>query len=151
MKSGLLGRGMRFAKSLGLLLALLTAACASGAASTGAGRVVTVDGGSYRAITVTQLKSMLDQKDFVLVNVHIPYAGEIKGTDLFVPYDAIEANLGKLPADKEAKIVVYCRSGRMSKIAAEDLTRLGYRNVLDVEGGMEEWENAGYPLGSPGT
>ena len=136
-------------KLLGLLLALLTVSCGSGAAA--AGKVTAEDGGSYRAISVTQLKSMLVQKDFLLVNVHTPYAGEIKGTDLFVPYDAIEANLGKFPADKGAKIVVYCRSGRMSKIAAQDLSRLGYSNVLDVAGGMDEWQNAGYPLISSGN
>ncbi|MEK7353616.1 MAG: rhodanese-like domain-containing protein [Chloroflexota bacterium] len=109
-------------------------------------REVTVNGRSYRVIAVTQLKSMLGNKDFLLVNVHIPYAGEIRGTDLFVPYNEIEPNLSKLPADKGAKIVLYCRSGRMSDIAAKELTRLGYTNIRDVEGGMESWEQAGYQL-----
>ena len=101
---------------------------------------------SYQSINVTQLKSMLDNKDFLLVNVHIPYEGEIKGTDLFIPYNEIERNLSKLPADKGAKIVVYCRSDRMSGIAAKTLTQLGYTNITDVEGGMIAWEKQGYPL-----
>jgi len=105
-----------------------------------------VDGKSYQVITVTQLKSMLDNKDFLLVNVHIPYEGEISGTDLFVAYNEIEQSLSKLPADRGARIVVYCRSGNMSGIAAKTLTRLGYTNIRDVDGGMLSWEKEGYPL-----
>lgn len=127
-------------------VALLTSACAQSAPTLTPGREVSVNGNSYQVITVTQLKSMLDNKDFLLVNVHIPYAGEIKGTDLFVPYNEIEQNLSKLPADKSSRIVVYCRSGNMSGIAAKTLTRLGYTNIRDVDGGMIAWENEGYPL-----
>ena len=109
-------------------------------------REVSVDGKTYKVIPITRLKSMLDNKDFLLVNVHIPYEGEIKGTDLFIPYNEIGKNLDKLPADKNAKIVIYCRSGNMSSIAAKTLARLGYTNITDVEGGMVEWEKQGYPL-----
>lgn len=49
-----------------------------------------VDRGSYRNITAPELKAMLEDKDFLLVNVHIPYEGEIPGTDLFVPYNEID-------------------------------------------------------------
>ena len=128
------------------LVALLVSACAQSAPNLTTVREVSVDGNSYQVITVTQLKAMLDNKDFLLVNVHIPYEGEIKGTDLFVPYNEIEQNLSKLPSDKGAKIVVYCRSGSMSSIAAKTLTRLGYTNIRDVDGGMLTWEKQGYPL-----
>ncbi len=127
-------------------VALLVSACARSAPNLEPGREVAVGGQSYQVITVTQLKSMLDSKDFLLVNVHIPYAGEIRGTDLFVPYNEIEQNLSKLPSDKSARIVVYCRSGNMSSIAAKTLTRLGYTNIRDVDGGMIAWEKEGYPL-----
>lgn len=125
---------------------LLTSACAPTAATLATGHQVSVGTQSYRIITATQLKSMLSNKDFLLVNVHVPYAGEIKGTDLFIPYDQIGQNLNKLPADKNARIVVYCRSGNMSGIAAKTLAGLGYTNILDVDGGMLAWEQQGYPL-----
>lgn len=128
------------------LLALLVSACGQSTPTITPGREVTVDGKSYEIITVAQLKSMLGTKNFLMVNVHIPYAGEIKGTDLFVPYNEIEQNLSKLPADKSASIVVYCRSGSMSSVAARTLTRLGYTDIRDVYGGMIAWENAGYQL-----
>ena len=80
-----------------------------------------------------------------MVNVHIPYEGEIQNTDLFLPYDQIEESLDKLP-DKDSPIVLYCRSGRMSTIAAEALVALGYTRVFELNGGMVAWEQAGLPL-----
>ena len=93
-----------------------------------------------------QLAAMLAQKDFFLVNVHIPYEGEIKGTDAFIAYDTIADNLDKLPQDKNAKIVVYCRSGGMSAIAARQLVHLGFTQVSDLAGGMIDWEKSGYKI-----
>jgi YVTN family beta-propeller protein len=108
--------------------------------------LVEVEGGSYRNIDAETLWQMLQQKDFVLINVHIPYAGELPETDLFIPYNAIEENLDKLPEDKDAKIVVYCRSGPMSAKAAATLVKLGYTNVWNLKQGMREWKEAGFPL-----
>lgn len=104
--------------------------------------------GAYTNVTAEELHAMLQNKDFVFINVHIPYEGNIAGTDLSIPYNEITApdNLAKLPADKDAKVVLYCRSGRMSAIAAEALVSLGYTNVWNLAGGMVAWEKAGYPL-----
>jgi rhodanese-related sulfurtransferase len=103
-------------------------------------------GGSYTDVSAVGLAAMLDDKDFPLINVHIPYEGEIEETDLFVPFDEIEQNLDKLPADKDAQIVLYCRSGSMSGTAARELVSLGYTDVWNLDGGMIAWKQAGYPL-----
>lgn len=103
-------------------------------------------GGGYRDISSWELNSMMTNKDFILINVHIPYGGEIDRTDMFIPYDEIAQDLGKLPADKGSKIVVYCMSGRMSTIAAEELARRGYTNILNLDGGMISWEKSGFTL-----
>jgi len=97
-------------------------------------------------LTPSQLAEMLGQKDFFFVNTHVPYEGEIDPTDALIPFDQIEQEIGQLPADKGAKIVVYCRSGRMSAIAADTLARLGYTNVWDLDGGMVAWEEAGFHI-----
>ncbi len=99
-----------------------------------------------RLLTPGALASMLRHKDFILVNVHVPYAGEIQGTDAHLAYDRIEAELSRWPARKTTPIVVYCRSGAMSAMAARTLARLGYTNLRDLSGGMVAWQEAGYPL-----
>lgn len=128
-----------------LLAALILAGCQSESV---AGEMVTVAGGSYQNVTPDELNTMLKGKDFIFVNVHIPFAGNINNTDLSIPYDQIGApeNLSQLPADKSAKIVLYCRSGRMSEIAAEELVPLGYTNIWNLTGGMVAWEQAGFVI-----
>jgi rhodanese-related sulfurtransferase len=110
------------------------------------GSAVSVAGGSYLNVTPSEFNTMLANKDFIFVNVHIPFAGNIAGTDLSIPYNQIDQNLTQLPTDKNAKIVLYCRSGRMSAIAAETLAKLGFTNVWNLDGGMVAWEQAGYPI-----
>jgi rhodanese-related sulfurtransferase len=126
-----------------LLVAVMLTGCQSKPVT---GAIVNVAGGSYKNLTANELNQMLKNKDFVFVNVHIPFAGDIADTDLSIPYDQIEQNLSQLPVEKKAKIVLYCRSGRMSAIAAEKLVSLGYTNVWNLEGGMQEWEGAGLSI-----
>lgn len=101
---------------------------------------------AYTDLAPVTLNGMIEKKDFFLVNVHVPYEGEIRQTDAFIPFNQIEQQAGKLPAAKDAKIVLYCMSDRMSTIAAEKLVGLGYRNVWNLKGGMVAWRERGYPL-----
>ncbi len=122
-----------------LVVGLLASAC-------GARPVASAISEPDHLLSPAELEEMLADKDFFFVNTHIPYEGEIEQTDAFIPYDQIEENLALLPADRDAEIVLYCRSGRMSAIAADTLESLGYTNVWDLEGGMIAWEEAGLPL-----
>ena len=133
-----------------LFVASLLVACSPSPAElpfkSGLGEVVQVDGGEYIDVSVAELQSMLKEKDFLFVNVHVPFEGNIAGTDLSIPYDQIQANLSLLPENKDAKIVLYCRSDRMSRIAAEELVGLGYTNIWNLDGGFNAWSQAGLPL-----
>ncbi len=134
---------------LALVGAVVLSACsASAPAEPGMvqGREVRVDGGSYRDVSADELQAMMQDKDFVLINVHVPFAGNIPGTDLSIPYNQIEANQAQLPAEKDAKILVYCRSGAMSAAAAQTLVNMGYTNVWNLSGGMNAWQRSGMSL-----
>lgn len=135
-----------------LFIALFIAAC-GGTNAPSASQSTTEDifslprnAKGYIDISVDQLASVMANKDFTLVNVHIPYAGDLPQTDASIPFNEIEANLSQLPTDKDARIVVYCRSGNMSAQASQTLVNLGYTHVVDVNGGMVAWQAAGNEL-----
>jgi phage shock protein E len=81
-----------------------------------------------------------------VINVHIPFAGALDGTDASIPYDQISSTSPGVPSALDSEILLYCRTGRMSAIAATSLRNAGYTNVFDLAGGMEAWEAAGHPL-----
>ncbi len=97
-------------------------------------------------ISPAELDAMLQDKDFELINVHIPRDGEIPGTDVHIAYtdtDGLEEHLGHDPG---AKAVLYCKTGPMSAIAAGALVDLGYCRIHDLPAAMTGWEAEGYPL-----
>lgn len=140
-------RGIGFVSVAALVvLAVALGACAAGQPASptpAAAPAPTQAGPGYIRLTPQQLNQMLAAKDFLLVNVHVPYDGEIAQTDLFIPYNQIAGQLDKLP-DRNGRIVVYCRSGPMSTSAAQTLVAAGYTSVMELAGGMSAWEAAGY-------
>jgi phage shock protein E len=136
------------------VLAAATALMLAGAADVAYGqapqpgsRTVVIEGaGRYANVGPQEFAPLVSRPGVVLVNVHVPYEGEIEGTDVHVPFDAIETHLARLPADRAAPLALYCMSGRMSTIAAETLVRLGYTDIVHLDGGMLAWDRAGYPL-----
>ena len=76
----------------------------------------------------------------VLLDVRTPdeyAAGHIPGS-LLIPFDEIKVKSDQLPQDKNTEIVVYCRSGRRSAIAADTLISLGYAKIYDL-GAISSW------------
>lgn len=128
---------------IALLVMLVAAGCVG---QNEAVKTIEVDNGSYQEVNVDEFKTMMENKDFVLVNVHIPFEGDLPQTDLSIPYNEIDQHLGELPAEQDAKIFLYCRSGRMSAEAAEVLANLGYTNVWHLAGGFNAWKAAGNPM-----
>jgi rhodanese-related sulfurtransferase len=105
-----------------------------GAAGTG-GVVVDV-------VTPEEFAERMTDRHAVVVNVHVPYEGEIAGTDLFVRFDEV-ATSPELPPDQGVPLLVYCRTGNMSATATSDLVDAGYVDVTELEGGMVAWQAAG--------
>ena len=97
---------------------------------------------SYRQISMDEaVKMMKDEKNYIILDVRRPdeYAeGHIPGA-INVPNEEIgTAEIAELP-DKAQLILVYCRSGRRSKEAAEKLAKLGYTSIVEF-GGILDWK-----------
>ena len=98
--------------------------------------------GNYRQISMDEaVKIMKDEKNYIILDVRRPdeYAeGHIPGA-INIPNEEIgTAEISELP-DKAQLILVYCRSGRRSKEAAEKLAGLGYTNIVEL-GGILDWK-----------
>ncbi len=81
----------------------------------------------------------------VTINVHIPDAGSIRGTDLSIPFDRIGNAKARLPA-RSTRLAVYCRSGTMSAVAVVTLQKLGFTRIVELRGGMNAWKQTGRTL-----
>ena len=95
----------------------------------------------YQQITPGEAKRIMDSGDeHIILDTREQDefdAGHIPGA-ILIPYTEIENKAEEILPDKEAQILVYCRSGRRSKIASESLAQLGYTNVKEF-GGIIDW------------
>lgn len=96
---------------------------------------------TYEQITAEQAKTIMDtEKDYIIIDARTEEEfaeGHIENAMLIPEYEISERAEKELP-DKEQLILVYCRSGRRSKIASEELVKLGYINVKEF-GGIIDW------------
>ena len=96
---------------------------------------------TYEQISAKEAKEIMDtQKDYIIIDARTESEfaeGHIEGAILIPEYEIADRAESELP-DKDALILVYCRSGRRSKIASEELVRLGYTNVKEF-GGIIDW------------
>lgn len=106
------------------------------------------EGAPSRLLKPAEFVAAVARPGVVTINVHVPDEGSIRGTDLWIPFDAVEARRDELPPPA-TPLAVYCRSGRMSAIAVETLSRLGYEDVVELDGGMVAWERGGGRLLPP--
>ena len=99
----------------------------------------------YIKITAVQGKEMIDNGNVIIVDVREQYEYDeehIEGA-LLLPLGEIESNVEKIIPDRQAVIIIYCRSGRRSADAAKKFVNLGYQNIYDM-GGIIDWINKGY-------
>ena len=108
-----------------------------------------------RQLSAQEVKDALDrapslrEKGFFLIDVRTVQehdSGAIPGTDLNIEYREIGQRHREIGAGPDDHIVVYCQSGKRSNIAADTLTELGYKNVYNIRGSMNAWQQAGYPI-----
>ena len=83
---------------------------------------------------------------FLLINVHIPLAGNIPGTDADIAYTNVPSIETFIGADKSQPVVIYCMTDHMATIAGPQLVTDGYCNVRYLSGGLNAWAAAGYSV-----
>lgn len=82
------------------------------------------NGSGGAIITAEELADALPNKDFTLVNVHVPDQGSLPATDYSIPFNDLEAFVATVP-DTAASVVIYCRSGGRSSQMVPTLVELG--------------------------
>lgn len=95
----------------------------------------------YVSITAEQAKEIMDsQENYIILDVRAQKEydeGHIPGA-ILIPHEEITEKAGSIFPHKDQLILVYCRSGRRSKLAAEALVKLGYTNIKEF-GGIIDW------------
>lgn len=99
------------------------------------------DVAEYEMITAQQAKEIMDtQEGYVILDTRTEEeyeTGHIPGA-IVISHEEIKEKAESVLTDKDQLILVYCRSGRRSKLAAQDLVDLGYTNVKEF-GGIIDW------------
>jgi rhodanese-related sulfurtransferase len=99
--------------------------------------------------TVADVKAKLDRGEsfhFLDVREDHEFAKDRASGARHLGRGVLERDIETLIPDKDAPIVLYCGGGFRSALAADSLQRMGYRNVVSMDGGIRAWREAGYPL-----
>lgn len=71
--------------------------------------------------------------------------GHVKGA-IHLGRGVIERDIERVLPDKDSEIILYCGGGFRSALAADNLQKMGYKNVVSMDGGWREWKGKGYPI-----
>ena len=103
---------------------------------------------NIKEVEIQDVQDQLPKKDFILIDVlendewdadHIPNA-------IHIGRGVIERDIAKNVSNKNQKLVLYCGGGYRSALAADNLQKMGYKNVFSMKGGIRLWRENGYSL-----
>ncbi len=99
--------------------------------------------------TVAEVKARLDAGEsfsFIDVREDREWVTAHAGGATHIGKGVLERDIEKAVPDVDSAIVLYCGGGYRSALAAEALLRMGYRNVVSMNGGFAAWKETGYPV-----
>jgi rhodanese-related sulfurtransferase len=105
--------------------------------------------GRVRQCTIADVKARLDRGErfeFVDVREDCEWAVDRAAGARHIGRGVLERDVEALIPDKAAPIVLYCGGGFRSALSADNLQRMGYTNVVSMDGGIRAWREAGYPV-----
>ena len=102
-----------------------------------------------RETNVDEVKKRMDRRDkFILVDVReeSEYAKDHLPSAIHLGKGVIERDIEARVPDLNAEMILYCGGGFRSALAADNLQKMGYTNVISMDGGIRDWRGRGYPL-----
>jgi rhodanese-related sulfurtransferase len=102
-----------------------------------------------RECTVDDVKQRLDRGEkFTLVDVRedSEWAADHLPGAIHLGKGVIERDIEKTVPDTDTELVLYCGGGFRSALAADNLQKMGYKNVISMDGGVRGWREKGYPF-----
>jgi len=103
---------------------------------------------NIETITVSDGKAIFDKGGAIFLDIRTDKeykAGHIPGS-IHISRGLLEWFISKEISDKNATIVVYCKTGGRSCLGTNTLVKMGYKNAKNMDGGWKAWEKAGYPV-----
>jgi len=100
------------------------------------------------SISVSDAKALFDKGGITFLDCREPKeykSGHVPGA-VNVPRGLLEFKIAKKIPDKNAQIIMYCKSGGRGCLACESIGKMGYKNVKNMDGGWKAWAKAGYPV-----
>ncbi|HZQ93943.1 MAG TPA: rhodanese-like domain-containing protein [Candidatus Sulfotelmatobacter sp.] len=102
-----------------------------------------------RETNVDEVKKRMDRGDkFLLVDVReeSEYAKDHLPAAVHLGKGVIERDIEARVPDLNTEMILYCGGGFRSALAADNLQKMGYKNVISMDGGIREWREKGFPL-----
>ena len=102
-----------------------------------------------KELSATEIKKLIDKSvELILLDVRSDEEFRESHIDKAINHDIeyLDKSIDKILADKNAKIIVYCRSGHRSEIATEMMTEWGYTDVINMTGGLIDWVEKKYKV-----
>jgi rhodanese-related sulfurtransferase len=109
--------------------------------------------GRVATCSIADVRARLDRGErfaFVDVREDGEFAADRARGARHIGRGVLERDIETLIPDKGAPIVLYCGGGFRSALAAESLAKMGYTNVVSMDGGIRAWREAGYPIEAGG-
>ena len=108
-------------------------------------------GAEFKELTAREAKKLIETEKPLILDVRTPnefYSGYIPSAKL-IPLQQLAERISEIEKHKEKPVLIYCRSGNRSVVAAEILIKHGFKNVYHIRHGIRDWIKKGFSLSNP--
>jgi thioredoxin len=102
----------------------------------------------FKHLSAAEAKKIIEEEKILILDVRTPreyYSGYLAEAKL-IPLNQLSERISELKAYQNQNILIYCRSGNRSIVASEILINKGFKKIFNLENGILEWQEKGYPI-----